>query len=439
MNKLLFTLGFLVMSVVGGIFVPKSTIAAMMCLICSTVVISLIRSLHYKREIQNFLVSIFLGGLIVRIILASAIYGAKLQDQMGPDANYYDFMGNRLSSYWWGIGAYPDINMNFSGWGMHYFVAAIYSVTDQNQLAVQFLIAILGSSTAVIGFICAQDIFKNMRVAKYSALFIAAFPSMIIWTSQMLKDGLIIFFLVLTFLAAIRLQKRFSYLWVSMLLISLTTLFSLRFYIFFIALGAVVGGLILSRNTGGSSVAKRFAACAIIGVAFSFAGVWNVSQEQSSKYLNLQQIQISRQYASEAANSGFAEDIDVTTTSGVLTAIPLGLVTLYLAPFPWQVTNMTQMLTMPEMVIWWASLPFIFFGIVYSVKTRFRQSLSIIFFTLVLSLSYSIYQGNIGTLYRQRAQIQIFLLIFGAVGVVVKLEERENRKRMMKKQFSYLR
>ena len=46
----------------------------------------------------------------------------------------------------------------------------------------------------------------------------------------------------------------------------------------------------------------------------------------------------------------------------------------------------------------------------------------------MLTLSYSIFQGNVGTAYRQRAQIQVFLFIFVAVGVTLILERRENRK-----------
>ncbi len=433
MNKLLVTLASIIALVVGAFFVPQSVTAALLAFIVTVAAITLIRSFHYESNIEAFLTNIFLAGLLVRIVLAALIYGLELQDKMGPDATYYDYIGSKIADYWWGVGYFPNVNMSTSGWGMHYFVGLTYFIADQNPLAGQFIIAVLGALTSVVGFVCAKDIFQNVRVAKYSATFIAFFPSMIIWTSQLLKDGLIIFFLVLTFLAAMRLQKKFDYLWVLLLLFSLFGLFSLRFYVFFIAFGAVIGGFILSKNSEGSNLAKRFIACAVIGVAFAYAGVFNISQEQTERYINLQQIQNSRQFAAEAANSGFAEDLDVTTTGGVLTAIPIGLVTLFLAPFPWQVTNITQLLTMPEMIIWWLSLPFIFTGIMYSVKNRFRESLAILFFALVLSLSYSIYQGNIGTLYRQRAQIQVFLLIFAAVGVVVKVEQRENKKLVLNK------
>ena len=267
-----------------------------------------------------------------------------------------------------------------------------------------------------------------MRVARYTAIFIAFFPSMVIWTSQGLKDGFIIFFLVLALLSALYLQKGFNYFWVLSLLISLLAISSLRFYIFFMLTAAIAGGFVLSVRSSSKSLLTRFAICAVIGLAFSSLGVLDISEQQAGKYVSFASIQNSRDWASKAAESGLKDDTDVSTASGALSALPLGLLTLYLAPFPWQIGNITQGLTMPEMIIWWCGLPFLFSGIVYSIRHRLRESISVLFFVLILSLSYAVYQGNVGTLYRQRAQIQVFLLYFIAVGVTLALEKRENAK-----------
>ncbi len=53
----------------------------------------------------------------------------------------------------------------------------------------------------------------------------------------------------------------------------------------------------------------------------------------------------------------------------------------------------------------------------------------ILSFTLMLSLAYSVFQGNVGTAYRQRAQLLVFYFIFVAVGYVLMLEKREEKKR----------
>jgi 4-amino-4-deoxy-L-arabinose transferase-like glycosyltransferase len=429
MNKTLITLASLFALSTIVLFFPAGAPAVILASILTLLVVYLINHNISDLKTRSFLVYVFMGALLIRGLLATVIFGFNLQHSFGPDALYYDQLGNELSSYWWGesSGAF-SIDYTSSGWSMPYIVGAIYFITGTNALAAQLVICVLGAATSVIVFLCAKRIFHNNRVAKYSALFVAFFPGMIVWTSQLLKDGIIIFLLILALLAALNLQQRLNFLWLFILAFTLFGLSSLRFYIFFMVLAAIIGGFVLGLKTSGQSLINRFIVLAFIGIAFSSSGVWDTSEKQVDKYVNLERLQLSRTFASKEANSGLGEDVDVTTTSGLLTALPLGLLTLFLAPFPWQVQSITQIMTMPEMFLWWSSLPFTIKGLIYAVKTRFRETAAILFFIFMLSLSYAVYQGNLGTLYRQRAQIQVCLLIFTAVGFTLSIEKRENSR-----------
>jgi hypothetical protein len=140
-------------------------------------------------------------------------------------------------------------------------------------------------------------------------------------------------------------------------------------------------------------------------------------------------VQRSRDDAARSAESGFGREVDVSTTSGALSAIPLGLLYLLFAPFPWQLVTLRQSLTLPEMIIWWASFPMLVLGLWFSIRYRLRMISPILIFTLMLSLAYSVFQGNVGTAYRQRAQLLVFYFIFVAVGYVLLLEKREEKQR----------
>jgi hypothetical protein len=48
-----------------------------------------------------------------------------------------------------------------------------------------------------------------------------------------------------------------------------------------------------------------------------------------------------------------------------------------------------------------------------------------------LTLAYSIFQGNVGTAYRQRSQILVFYFIFVAVGAVLFKERREEKQQQL--------
>ena len=136
---------------------------------------------------------------------------------------------------------------------------------------------------------------------------------------------------------------------------------------------------------------------------------------------------MSRQDQAEA-DSGFGKDVDISTTEGALTVIPLGTMYLLLAPFPWQFQTLRQSITLPEMIVWWFSFPLLVLGMWYSIKHRLRQVSPIVIFTTMLTLVYSIFQGNVGTAYRQRSQLLVFYFIFVAVGAIIMKERAENRR-----------
>src|SRR5205085_3680800 len=106
----------------------------------------------------------------------------------------------------------------------------------------------------------------------------------------------------------------------------------------------------------------------------------------------------------------------------------LGFTYLMLAPFPWQAANLRQAITIPEVLFWWAMLPFLVIGLWYTIKHRLRNAFPILIFSFLLTFAYSVFQGNVGTAYRQRTQIQVFLFIFIAVGWELYQERRENQR-----------
>jgi len=69
-------------------------------------------------------------------------------------------------------------------------------------------------------------------------------------------------------------------------------------------------------------------------------------------------------------------------------------------------------------------------GFWFAIKYRLRMISPILIFTVMLTFAYSVFQGNVGTAYRQRSQLLVFYFIFVAVGFVLLQERREERKRL---------
>ncbi|MEO7539452.1 MAG: hypothetical protein ABIV21_05460, partial [Pyrinomonadaceae bacterium] len=232
----------------------------------------------------------------------------------------------------------------------------------------------------------------------------------------------------LTMTMVIQLQEKFSYKALGTLAIALAGIMSLRFYIFYMVLVAVAGSFAIGLSNTNRSILRNTIVMALLGLSLTYLGVGRDVASDYKVFGNLQRVQSSRLDLTQSANSGFGDTNDVSTTEGALSAMPTGFKYLYFAPFPWEAANLRQSITIPEVLAWWATMPFLVFGLIYAVKHRLRSAFPILIFSLLLTLAYSISQGNVGTAYRQRTQIQVFLFILIAVGWTVFQEQRENKR-----------
>lgn len=319
------------------------------------------------------------------------------------------------------------LSLGGSGWGMNYLVGSIYFAFGHNILVAQSTCAVVGAATAPMGYLCASSIFHNRRAARSTAVLIALFPAMIIWSGQLLKDGLIVFLLVASLTLVSRLQIKFSWLWSVMLGVALAGILSLRFYTFYVISVAVVSGFAVGANTGRNSLLRRLGALTVLSLALIYFGVIKVASGDLEAFGSLERIQYSRS-AMAQEQSGYGGDVDVSTTRGALSAIPVGFAYLMLAPFPWEIKNLRQSLTIPDILLWWGMLPLVAIGAWYSIRYKLRANIPILVFTSILTLAYSMFQANLGAAYRQRTQIQVFLMIFVAVGWSILIEKRRDRK-----------
>jgi hypothetical protein len=140
--------------------------------------------------------------------------------------------------------------------------------------------------------------------------------------------------------------------------------------------------------------------------------------ERQTAYLTLDRIQITRDDQATWGQSSFGREYDVSTPAGALAALPMGVVRLLLAPFPWAISGFRQLLVLPETLVWYALMPAFFRGLVYAVRTRLGAVLPIVVFAATLTTAYALMQGNVGTAYRQRTQITMFFFVFMGVGIV---------------------
>ncbi|HWN98998.1 MAG TPA: glycosyltransferase family 39 protein [Blastocatellia bacterium] len=380
---------------------------------------------------RAFLLRLFILAISLRWALALIINWKHLEMFFGADAQTFDEVGWAISDVWKGLISKNSrfmadyTNHTRPGWGMFYYVAAVYYVVGRDQLLIQLINCALGAASCITVYKIAQLLYPEVRVARSAAFFAAVSPSMILWSSQMMKDGPIVLSLSLCALYTLKLQSKVGLKDLILLLVSLFCLFSLRNYAFYIMFAAVALALLLAgKRFSPIRVIQGGVLVVVIGGALTYLGAGEVTKDT----FNLKKIQAGRAWSAKVANSGFGGDVDITDPQAALSFLPIGLVYVLFAPFPWMMTNLRQLITLPELIAWWLLVPMVVKGFWYSVRHRLKESFAIIIFTVGLTLVYALYQSNVGTAYRHRAQLYVFFFIFISIGLDLRRKAKSKRR-----------
>jgi 4-amino-4-deoxy-L-arabinose transferase-like glycosyltransferase len=341
------------------------------------------------------------------------------------DSATYDDGGWLLSLQWGGQGLLnPYYSGKVSGWGFFYLIASIYYVFGHNQLLAQLVNATIGAVTVLVIYAIAKDLF-DVEVAQWSARFMAFFPQMVFWSGAIYKDPAIMLCIALCMYAVLKLNHEFTVRYVLLFVGASLALMTLRFYVFYFVAFATMGTFVLSQRRGvAGSIGSYLVLIVVFVGAFSFAAKQETVEQQRS-YFTLERLQITRSDQVMWGQSAYAPKANVSTTQGALSVLPVGLAYLLFAPFPWAVRNLRQALTVPETIVWYALMPALVRGLIFTMRTRFRTALPILVFAAALTCAYAVFQGNVGTAYRQRTQVTMFYFILMAAGVVEKRRARQ--------------
>jgi len=418
-------------SIILGYAVVRSPDAGAAVVVNFFVVLICVWFITRVKTDNRFLLRLFIAALCVRYLLALTIFVSGQGGFFGPDAETYDAFGYALyqswigevdpTSYW--LVRYTSLTS--SGWGIYYFVGGMYAAIGRNPLAMQLMCAAIGAVTCVVVYNICRMVHPEQRVARIAAMLIAFSPSMVLWSSQFLRDAPIVLALCLCTLYALKLRERISLFNLMMLFVSLFCLYALRHYAAYILFVAIAGSLILAaREITPWRVVQGGLLVLIIGFAFTYFG----ASEVLTTKLDLQFIQSGREWSARTAESGFGGDVDITDARSALGFLPIGMLYVLFAPFPWMITNLRQLITLPELLVWWALTPVMIWGFWDSVKHRLRESFVIMIFTVGLTLVYALYQSNVGTAYRHRSQLYVFFVLFISIGLELRRTARARKR-----------
>lgn len=433
MNRLPLLLGVIVLAVAvqvvlasGLVLDPATTMVVPLAAMGMGVIVWSCHQAAKDLSAKRFLLILISAAFVVRLLLGSTLLSTGAAMFFGGDFDTYDHIGRIVSDYWSGGPAIPEAvkwrylatasaRSHGSRAGYYYFVSALYFVFGQSVYVTMAVMSLFGALSAMMVYVIGRDMFDE-RVGRWAATLTAFFPSIVLWTCQGYKDGMIVFCLLVAYRCTQRLQTQLTGGRFLVLALAMWTVYQVRGYIFYVAVGPILLALSNRRSGDAKVFYNQVFGLLLLGIGLFASGLGNNLLAQMQE-VNLKEVSSVRSGLANEAASGIDKDADISTPTKAMAYLPKGVSYFLLAPFPWQMTKMSQLITAPEMVVWWSLVPAVVIGIRRATRERLAESSGILIFLLALTIVYGLSQGNVGTAYRVRAQLLVFYFIFGAAGM----------------------
>ena len=379
---------------------------------------------------RAFLSALLLWAIGVRFLAFGLVRGFIDPILLAPDAITYENGGWALLQSWRGLGGVPERMQDTLQLGYFWTNAALFAVFGRVAEAVAVVNLFVSVWTVGIMYAIARMLAPDRPlVARISAFLFAFYPSIVLWSVLNIREAPMIFLLTTTVLLFVRIQRRPSPIDAPLLLATLGAMVFYRQYMAALVGGAAFVGLLVSfsRTPRRALVLGGAAIVGIILITQAAGLTSTLTTDEAAETLGT--LQMLRVDMARGAGSSFIGDSDVSTVGGAITYLPIGLTYFLLAPFPWQLGSLLQVITFPETVIWYVLLPFGLIGGWWALRHRLLQMTIPLMVLISVSFAYALVQGNVGTAFRHRAQILPLMMVMIAVGIVIWWERRQARRR----------
>jgi hypothetical protein len=367
----------------------------------------------------SYLKRLMTYGWLLRAAVALGLQWTGYSKLLAPDEATYENAGRALALYWSGeLILPPERFLANEAHGYFYVNAVSFYLFGASSLPLKLLNAAIGVLVTRHVFLLALQLFGS-PVARRASLLCNYFPSLILWSAVNIRDIWVILLLVLVSRFSLDVVRGYSHTGLLRLCAAIYALSFFRDYLVFaVAFPPVVAVLIGKRG----HLLRNFAMAALAAVAVAVLLQQGIVRPNTQARMSLEGLSTIRQNMA-IGGSAYQRDADISTPGAALAFLPIALVYFFFSPFPWQLTSALRLLSAPEMLLIYVLTVPTFRGIGFAIRHLLRDCLQILLMTALLTVTYALTEGNVGTLYRHRAQAMAFYLIFAAVG----LELRQTR------------
>jgi hypothetical protein len=371
---------------------------------------------------------LFLGAFALRLAMAIVIYQGGLVNLLGDRDSSYWVKGVALHQSWvaqgLGLRQLPQIVAEFfhkHHEGYYYLLGALFTIMEPARLPAAVFNGFLGSLTIVFVYRIAAILFSP-AVAWRVGWWLCLFPSMVVWSSQTVKEPVVLVLEVYAIYAFI--VYKYTSRPVRGILASIGSALALvpfRFYAAYAVLTSIAVASVLPFFARRRTVRNPSPAVLAATASLATAGVLYIMFKYAKLLRSIDSdfFLVVRSYYNRGG-SGVLSTHDMRTLGGFVGGFLMGAAHLLLAPFPWQLAGGSALMrwTAPEQIVWWwlfavGVVP----GLWYVLRTRWADVVPILVLISMFVVLHGLVFGNIGYAFRQRVHLLPWLLMFAAVAL----------------------
>jgi hypothetical protein len=371
----------------------------------------------------TFLRSLIVSGFVLRVGVALMLEWTGFSARLAPDEGTYQDHGWVMALYWSGdLLAKPwkftlDIPL-----GYFYLNAIFFRLFGQTTIPIKIMNCFVGAASCRYIYLLSRGLYGR-SVARRASILFQYFPSLVLWSAVNIRDVWVLFLIIFISWKSLQLLRKYSN---STLLSMLAAMFALtlfRDHLFYVVAAPPIVAFLIGRR---GNLVRNFAIASLTSIGVLLLLQQGTITGETHSRMSLEAVSKMRQDLA-GGSSAFEKNVDISTPAKALVFLPVGIAYYLFSPFPWQITSLLKLFSVPEMLLTYYLTPAILRGIRYTLRERFREALQVLLITALITVIYALGEGNVGTLYRHRAQSQGFYLMFAAAGLEVRRSAAAHR------------
>lgn len=350
----------------------------------------------------------------------------SLLKSFGVDSIEYHYEASAISSMLNNGVSFTSIPI-FKQYFTH-FVAVIYFILGVNRLIGTFIVGFFAVLAGNIIYKTCETAKMQKSTGYFSSIAIWFMPGFLFFTSDLLKDSVVLFMTALSFYLFAELifkrNRRVKTFVLSVFLIIVVAVnTAMRFYVFIpiitgFGLSFLIYYFCINESKHKLLTGVMFISLIALFIILSqlyLEDIFNLGIDKLFESLN------SARQNAFAYTSGGIKGYDISTIDKALKALPALCAHYLLQPFPssWLTgdTAFYIKLLIPDMIVWYAMLPFVLVGGYISIIKKNFIGIAALGYLIVFLCVNGLLVGNVGAIYRYRLQFQEIAFMLTGMGI----------------------